>query len=639
MLKLIQQAGRWMFMRVESGFNALFGESWNPLYYLGAIAFFMLWVVVGSGLYIYAFYTTSVTGAYASVEYLTHTQWYFGGVLRSLHRYASDGMVLFSLLHLARNFAYDRYRGFRWFSWVSGVMLLWLIYMSGINGYWLVWDKLAQFIAIATTEWLDWLPIFSAPLVRNFLFEGAVNDRFFSLLAFLHIGIPLVLVILSWVHIQRVQEAKIIPPRHITVSLIAVMLVLAFVKPAVSQGGIANLNSVPTALGLDWFFLANYPLLYIWGPAKLWFLVWGATLVLMVLPWLGKRAGTTEFKIVSMPPCEHSFIAQPGETVLEAALRQNLPMPYVCRDGACGVCKGQLIKGKVDYGTYLESALSETERREGKVLFCCATPLTDLEIACQDVAELKDIPVRKLDARVEKMQRAAHDVMVLHLQLESAERLRFLAGQYINILPPDGKRRSFSIANPPHDNALLQLHIRHVAGGSYTGHVFNEMKPGDTLHFEGPLGSFFLHDEGDKPIIFLASSCGFAPIKAMLEHAFHVGIQRKMTLYWGIRSRRDLYMGELPEQWAKEHDNFTFIPVLSEPAPEDDWHGRSGLVHEAILADLPDLSGYQVYACGNPIMVELGYKAFTAHGLPENEYYSDAFIVTSAAASKPRLET
>jgi CDP-4-dehydro-6-deoxyglucose reductase len=230
-------------------------------------------------------------------------------------------------------------------------------------------------------------------------------------------------------------------------------------------------------------------------------------------------------------------------------------------------------------------------------------------------------------------------VMVLHLQLESAERLRFLAGQYINILPPDGKRRSFSIANPPHDNALIQLHVRHVAGGSFTGHVFNEMKVGDTLHFEGPLGSFFLHDDVDKPIIFLASSCGFAPVKAMLEHAFHAGIKRKMTLYWGIRSRRDLYMGELPEQWAKEHTNFTFVPVLSEPAPEDNWQGRSGLVHEAILADLPDLSGYQVYACGNPTMVELGYKAFTTHGLPENEYYSDAFIVTSAGASKPRLET
>lgn len=209
MIGKVQSLLRWAFMRVEALFNAAFGDRLNPLYQLGAICFFLFWVVAASGLYLYAFYETSVTGAYASVEALTHGQWYAGGVLRSVHRYASDAMVLTMLLHLVRHFAFDRLRGFRWFSWVTGVGLVWLVYISGINGFMLVWDRMAQFVVVASFEWLDWLPTFGGALMRNFIYSNSVNDRLFSLLAFMHIGIPLLVLLLMWVHVQRVPKAKI----------------------------------------------------------------------------------------------------------------------------------------------------------------------------------------------------------------------------------------------------------------------------------------------------------------------------------------------------------------------------------------------------------------------------------------------
>lgn len=635
MIKRIQLAGQWVFLRLENGLNTIFGKALNPMYYLGAITFFMFWVVLVSGFYVYAFYNTGVTKAYASVEYLTHTQWYLGGIMRSLHRYASDGMVIFSITHMLRNFVFDRYRNFRWFSWVSGVALLWLTYMAGVNGYWLVWDKLAQFTVVATTEWLDVLPIFSTPLVRNFLFEGSVNDRLFSLLVFMHIGIPLSLLFLAFVHTQRVPQSKINPPWAIAIGMMLALLALALIKPAVSQGP-ANLSMVPAQLELDWFYLWIYPLLYMWSPWKLWALVLGMTAMFLITPWLGRvKRAANEFLITSRP-CNHELTAKAGETILEAALRQEVMLPYMCRDGACGVCKGVILHGKVDYGAYQKSALSDEEKKAGKALFCCATPLSDLEIKCQEFDALKNVPVRTLSAQVQKMERAAHDVMVLNLKLPEGERFEFLAGQFINILAEDGRPRSFSLANAPHDQASLELHIRRVEGGKFTGHVFSEMKEGNTLRFEGPLGSFFLREDSDKPVIFLASSCGFAPIKGMLERAFQAGIKRRMVLYWGVKSLRDLYMGELPARWQQEHDNFSFIPVLSGPAPEDHWQGRTGLVHEAVLADHADLSGYQVYACGNPHMVELGFNTFTARGLPADEYFSDAFLVSAPAALQSR---
>jgi len=217
-------------------------------------------------------------------------------------------------------------------------------------------------------------------------------------------------------------------------------------------------------------------------------------------------------------------------------------------------------------------------------------------------------------------------VMVLYLKLPAAERLQFLAGQYIDILMKDGKRRSFSIANAPHNDEFIELHVRNIPGGAFTEHVFGQMKEKDMLRFEGPLGTFYLREDSDKPIVFVAGGTGFAPLKGILEHAFASGTLRQMVLYWGARSLQDLYMAELPGKWQQEHDNFTFIPVLSDPHPSDNWQGRTGLVHEAVLADFKDLSGYQVYACGAPAMVEAAHQAFTTtRGLPESEFFSDAF--------------
>ena len=202
----------------------------------------------------------------------------------------------------------------------------------------------------------------------------------------------------------------------------------------------------------------------------------------------------------------------------------------------------------------------------------------------------------------------------------------------------DGALRSFSFANPPHDNEFIQLHIRHVPGGRFTTHVFTQMKEGDEIKFEGPLGSFYLREEDDKPMIFVAGATGFAPVKSMLEHAFYTGSKRHMLLYWGVRKRKDLYMADLAERWQQEHDNFTFIPVLSEAAPEDNWQGRTGLVHEAILQDHPDLSGFQVYACGSLQMVQAARPSFLAQGLPEGACFSDAFTISPDKAVQPATE-
>ena len=625
MIKLLHRIGQTIFLRLENALNVGFGPTLNPFYYLGAITYLMFWIIVVSGLYIYAFYDTGVDSAFKSVERLTHNQWYLGGVMRSLHRYASDGMILFSVLHLLRNFVFDRYRGFRWFSWYTGVAVLWLVYVAGINGYWLPWDKLAQFSAIASSEWLDALPIFSAPLVRNFLEQGSVNDRFFSLLSFMHLGIPLATFAIIWVHTQRVPQAKTSPPRMLTLGLLLSMVVLSLIKPALSQGQ-ADLDSAPFVLSLDWFYLWGFPMLYSWGPEKIWLAIGFVNVILLAIPFLGKmKRGNEEYEITTAP-AGHTVIAQKGETILEAALRQGVNLPYVCRDGACGACKGRILSGTVDYGTYQKGALTDAEKIEGKALFCCAKPLSDLKIEGQEVDALKKFPITTMKFRVEKMERAAPDVMVIELRPEGGQQMKFIAGQYIAVHLDDGTKRSYSIANAPHESDRLQLHIRLVKGGKFTGHVFNEMKIGDVLQAEGPLGTFFLHEEIDKPIIFMAGGCGFGSVKGMVEHAFKVGLKRTMVLYWGARTPVDLY-SDLPEKWQREHDNFKFVPVLSESKPEDGWRGRIGLVHEAILQDYQQLDGYQVYACGSPEMIEAGHSPFMAKGLPENQYLSDAFSI------------
>lgn len=637
MIKIVQQLIQGVFLRLERGLNGIFGPSLNPLYYLGGITYLMFWIIAASGFYIYFFYETGVEDAFSSVESLTHKQWYLGGILRSMHRYASDGMILAAGLHLLRSFAFDRYRNFRWFSWYTGIALIWMVYIAGINGYWLVWDKLAQFVALASAEWLDVLPIFSVPLARNFLEQGSVNDRFFSLLSFIHLGVPLGLFGLIWIHTQRVPQAKTSPPKAVRYGLILSMLALALIKPALSQGH-GNLDFSATILELDWFYLWMFPLLYSWGGGELWLLAGGITAFLLLLPWLRwSKRGKGEFEISSVP-CGHVVTARQGETILEASLRQDINLPYICRDGACGACKGTILKGTVDYGTYQEGVLTDAEKAAGKALFCCAKPLSDLSIECHEVDELKRFPIKSLKFRVQKMTRAAQHVMLLDLRHEGDERFNFIAGQYVAVQLDDGTKRSYSVANAPYESDRLELHIRQVPGGKFTGHVFNDgMKEGDVLQVEGPYGSFFLHEDSDKPIIFMAGNTGFAPIKSMVEHAFKIGLNRPMALYWGVKTPADFYLMDLPEKWQQEHDNFKFIPVLSESKPEYNWQGRTGLVTEAILQDYPELNNHQIYACGPPAMVDAGRAPFMGRGLPEDQYFSDAFFVSHHNA--PATET
>jgi CDP-4-dehydro-6-deoxyglucose reductase len=327
---------------------------------------------------------------------------------------------------------------------------------------------------------------------------------------------------------------------------------------------------------------------------------------------------------VTIQPSGHQFSVQSEETVLAAALRENVALPYGCRNGACGACKGKVLEGELDYGAYQPNTLPQEEREQGKALFCTARPRTDLVIEVKEIGAARDIPVRTLPCRVERMERLAEDVMALWLKLPSNERLQFLPGQYIDFLLKDGKQRSFSLANAPDDDTLLELHIRHVPGGAFTDHVFGAMKLKDIMRIKGPLGSFFLR-ESDKPAIFLAGGTGFAPIKSILAHAFRHEVDRPLVLYWGAKARADLYMPALPGSWQQAHANFSFIPVLSDPKPTDAWPGRTGFVHQAVLADFADLSGFQVYACGAPPMIEAARRDFFARGLPEDEFFSDAF--------------
>lgn len=635
MIKPLQQSLQWMFLRLEAVFNTAFGDKLNPLYHLGAITFFLFWIVTASGLYIYIFYKTSVSETFISVQSLSHDQWYAGGIMRSAHRYASDGMVLTMLLHMIRYFAFDRLRGYRWFSWLTGVILIWLVFVSGINGYMLPWDKLAQFVVVASAELLDWLPIFGGALMRNFIYQGNVNDRLFTLLSFIHIGVPLFVLMLMWIHVQRIPGASTNPPKPIMLSLSVALLALSLVKPAVSQGGAAQLAMAPQSLEFDWFYLLVFALLYIWPTVWVWALLAGQTVVLALLPWLPPkfRRGTRREFEITVHPDRQTITTRADETILEAGLRAGIALPYECRNGGCGKCKCTVLYGSVEPGIFQTPALSADERALGKVLMCCATPLADLEIEYEPVGALAPAPARIYTGRVAKMERLAEDVMRVKLVVPTGEKIAFRAGQYINILLEDGSRRAFSFANPPHENAFIDLHIRRIPDGRYTaGHVFTRMKEGDEIRFEGPLGSFVLH-ESDRPIIFVAGATGFAPVKSMIEDAFHHGVQRRMLLYWGVRKRRDLYLAELAEQWQREHNNFVFIPVLSEAEPEDHWQGRTGVVHEAILQDFPDLTGYELYVCGSVRMVETAYPALLAQGMAEAFCFSDAFTPAARPAA------
>ncbi len=328
--------------------------------------------------------------------------------------------------------------------------------------------------------------------------------------------------------------------------------------------------------------------------------------------------------LTTIQPSGHQFPIEDHETLLEASLKAGYALPYSCRDGVCGACKGKILQGQVDYGKHQDSTLTDAEKAAGMALFCCAKPQSDLVIECKEISAVKDIQVKTMPCRVHSMEKPASDVMVLKLKLPANERLQFLAGQYIDILLKDQKPRSFSLANAPHNDEFLELHIRNIVGGAFTHHVFEEMKVRDILRFKGPLGTFFLREDNDKPIIFVASGTGFAPIKAIIEHALFIGMKRPMHFYWGARRPADLYMLEMAKHW--EEQGIVFTPVLSDALPEDNWQGRTGFVHRAVMEDYSDLSAHEVYVCGAPVVVEAAHTDFTSErGLPNEAFFSDAF--------------
>ena len=336
----------------------------------------------------------------------------------------------------------------------------------------------------------------------------------------------------------------------------------------------------------------------------------------------------TAFQI-TVQPSGRAFEAKAGETILSAAIRGGVGMPYGCKDGACGSCKCKKLSGSVVHGEHQQKALSTEEEEAGFVLTCCAQPLTDVVLESRQVTDESAYPIKKLPVRVAALTRASHDVMQVRLQLPAADTFRYHAGQYIEFILRDGARRAYSMANAPHTQEGapgVELHIRHMPGGRFTDHVFNAMKEKEILRVEGPFGSFFLREDSDKPMVFLASGTGFAPIKALIEHMQHKGITRPATLYWGGRRPADLYM----DGWIRERlaalPNLRYVPVVSDALPEDGWAGRTGFVHQAVMEDIADLSGYQVYACGAPIVVDSARAAYSAErGLPPDEFYADAF--------------
>jgi len=328
---------------------------------------------------------------------------------------------------------------------------------------------------------------------------------------------------------------------------------------------------------------------------------------------------------ITVQPSGHQFSCDDDETVLSAAMRAGVGLPYGCKNGACSSCKGKVVSGSITHRPHQRRALTEEEEAAGMSLFCCAVPQSDLVLQAREVAGSGDFPVKKMPSRVSTMEKMAPDVIVISLQLPANETLEYRAGQYIEFLLRDGKRRSYSMASAPGAGPIT-LHIRHMPGGLFTDQVFSTMKERDILRFEGPLGTFFVRDDSDKPMVLLASGTGFAPIKAIVEHERASGSKRPMTLYWGGRRPQDLYMDALCRQWAQEIPHFSYVPVVSDALPEENWTGRTGFVHQAVIDDLPDMSGHQVYACGAPIVVESAKRDFVKDcKLPEEEFFADAF--------------
>ena len=339
---------------------------------------------------------------------------------------------------------------------------------------------------------------------------------------------------------------------------------------------------------------------------------------------------------ITVFPSQRSFTAVQDETILAAAIRQGISLPYGCKDGVCGTCKCKMLSGTVVHGKHHENALNTNEQAKGLILTCCASAQSDIVLESRQVTLKSAFPIKRLPTRIQKLEKKSVDVMLVQLQLPASEVFEYHAGQYIELILKSGERRSYSLANAPHfsaDSKSLSLHIRHMPGGLFTDHVFNELKEKDMYRIEGPFGSFYLREESDKPMVLLASGTGIAPIKAIIEQLQHIKSQRNVVLYWGGRRPSDLYLNDWLSEQMLNMPSLRYVPVVSDALAEDAWTGRTGWVHQAVMADFPDLSQHEVYACGAPAMVEAAQTDFISRcQLPNDAFSADAFITEAEKA-------
>jgi ferredoxin/coenzyme F420-reducing hydrogenase delta subunit len=345
-ISAIRSVLRHGFELIERPFERLFGPALNPLSQLGALGFFFFWVVAVSGIYLFIFFDTGIERAYESVEYISRNHWFHAGVMRSLHRYASDLLVVMVTVHLLRQFAYDQYRGVRWYSWFTGLPIIWLLYGSGITGYWLVWDRLAQYVAVTTSELLDRLPIFGEPIARNFISTGTLSSRFFTLMVFMHIAVPLFLLFLMWIHILRISRPKVNPPRALAAMMLFALIGVSVWKPALSQGHV-DLAKAPAEVGLDWFYLPLYPLIEIWSRGGVWAFLGAFSLMIGLMPWLPplRRARVAQVDLNHCNGCARCAEDCPYEAIRMVARTDSLPFPTQAQVNSalcvsCGICVG-----------------------------------------------------------------------------------------------------------------------------------------------------------------------------------------------------------------------------------------------------------------------------------------------------------
>ena len=327
---------------------------------------------------------------------------------------------------------------------------------------------------------------------------------------------------------------------------------------------------------------------------------------------------------VTIQPSGHEYVLAENETVLDGALRNGIMFPYSCRGGSCGTCFGKVLSGDIDFPEGLPLGLMASDRDLGQALFCCATAKSDITIDVREVRSRDEIRVKTLPAQVKHLEKLAPDVMVVRLRLPASESLAFRAGQYLDFLLRNNKRRSFSMANAPVNDEFIELHIRLVEGGEFTEMVFNKFQVKSLVRIEAPLGDFYIREESNRPILLIAGGTGFSPIKAMVEQLRSEQDTRPIHLYWGVRSLVDLYQRELAEGWVIA-GGFKFTPVLSQASETDAWQGRSGYVHETVAADYPDLSGFDVYMAGPPQMIVAAQAQFLSQGLPREQLFSDSF--------------